>query len=149
MRIKGFSLRDVLDPSLPEQVPTSELMQKNLEWYLAKADAAKETLSSDTVLVCDLSRSASASREPMYSFGYCMTLTTRARYLYVYGLDPSLPQFKRFLSVDERCALQGFDPALSDRLGKADPVKALGNAMSLNAVGLCTAALLNDYTGGA
>ena len=147
MRINGFSLWDALDPDLPETTPSSDRMKEDLKWYLEKARDARCHLPRDAVLVCDLSRSASASREPMYALNFTVTLTTGAKYLWVQGLAEDMPQYKRYLTVEERCVLQGFDPGLADRLTKACHVKALGNAMSVPVVGICAALLLGDFKG--
>ncbi len=146
-RIKGFNIRDVLDPNLDPIEPTTPKQQGSLAWYLARAEEHRCQLPRESVLICDLSRSPGCTREPVFAYDTVMTLTTSSQHIYVHGLADDLPRYHRYITVGEKCILQGFDPTLVDRLGSSSACRALGNAMSVNAMGICFAALVADYKG--
>ncbi len=143
--IKGFGLRAMLDSSLDPVEPNTQRQKSNLEWYLARAAEHISQLPKDSVLICDLSRGDGVTRDPVYTYDTVPTITTSSRHIYVHGLADDLPRYHRYITAEGRCLLQGFAPSLVDRLGRSQVTHALGNAMSVNAVGICFAALVQDY----
>ncbi len=125
MFISGLSMRDILDPDRPSEVPPSEKMMENLALYKALAQKDKDMyheLPTSAICVCDLSRAGGKTRAPVWQYDVAPTLTTSNRHLWCFGLDPSLPSIDRFMTADEMCMLHGFPPSMPDRLnGRSTP----------------------------
>ena len=144
--VRGMpNLADFLDKSLP---PASrhaltdrqnKTIQDNKE---ALQKAMDDTSNRGRVAVCSVSRGSGAKWGLQNRCdGLCRCLTTANSDLYVFSLgeghaNPALSH-DRFLTVNERCLLQGFPPlSVLTTLGLPErhAVHALGNAMAVSVI---------------
>ena len=146
LTFRQISLRDLLDHRLPDETPSTQTQVNNLAAYIEAAKEKKDgDLPEGAILVCDLSRAAGEVHGTIYrTDGLVPTLTCRNRYLYVESLDDMKPTFHRFLSIPERFMLQGFAPESARFFSTPnDAYDAVGNAMSMPAVGVSLACVLS------
>ena len=142
----GLSLRDILDKDVPcTYSKLSAQMRSNLEYY--KKEAQKHCDPGE-ICAADLTRASAMLRPTLCRHdSFLPTLTSRNRYLWMfevvspYLVDPS-PIVDRFLTSAERCRAQGFSDEIMQRLPETKVVEATGNAMSLPAVAVVIACLL-------
>ena len=136
--LKMFDVENILDPNLPKETRLTQKMTENIEYY--KAAAAAANLKRGQVVLCDLTRAPNKVRATVLKFdGKTPTLTCTNKSLYVFAVGTD--RYERFVSAAERAILQGFSGSIVARLPK--PFMAIGNAMSVPAVGMCLACLLN------
>ena len=136
--LKKFDVEDILDPNLPKEKRLTQKMVDNIEHY--KAAAAAANLKQGQVVLCDLTRAPGKVRATVLKYdGTTPTLTCTNKSLYVFAVGTD--RYERFLSAAERAILQGFSGSIVSRLPK--PFTAIGNAMSVPAIGMCLACLLN------
>ena len=148
------NLADLMDKSLPpasrhaltDQQKTT--IQDNKD---ALQKAMDDTGNRGRVAVCALSRSRGAKWGLQNrSDGLCRCLTTNNNDLYVFSLgeghaNPAL-SYDRFLTVNERCLLQGFPPlSVLTALGLPEKhaVHATGNAMAVPVIGAVMTSVLH------
>ena len=148
------NLADIMDRSLP---PTSshaltELQHKTIRDNKKSLHMAMDDASNKgRVAVCKVSRSSEAKWGVQHRWdGLCCCLTTCNTDLYAFSLgeghaNPALSH-DRFLTVNERCLLQGFPPlSVLTALGLPEKhaVHALGNAMAVPVIGAVMASVLH------
>ena len=145
LAFREISLRTLLDPDMMNETPPNANQENNLAAYIDMAKAKHENLPRGAILVCDLSRAPGKVRDTIYRVdGLVPTITCRNRYIYIHSLDDVTPKFHRFLSIAERFMCQGFSPASSHFFGSPnDAYDAVGNAMSMPAVGVAIACALS------
>eukprot|EP00959_Pyramimonas_sp_CCMP1952_P457447 9474951-Pyramimonas_sp.AAC.1 len=143
----NLHLRQILDDTLEDDMGSlTDKCKENLKHYIKAAKDYDQDESS--VMICDLSRSPDSVRKTRISVDCCPTVQTHNNYLFAYGLNKALPQFKRYLTVKERAMLQGFDPTITDRFRTLTASRrVVGNAMALPSVGLCIACTLSGIKG--
>lgn len=74
------------------------------------------------------------------------TLTTRDDSLWVWGPNPELPQFGRFLTMSERAALQGLPKSYARLVpSNASGMRIFGDAMCVNCLGLVLASAWANF----
>ena len=148
------NLADIMDKSLP---PASrhaltdrqnKTIQDNKE---ALQKAMDDTSNRGRVAVCSVSRSSGAKWGVQNRCdGLCSCLTTNNSDLYAFSLgeghaNPALSH-DRYLTVNERCLLQGFPPlTVLTALGLPEKhaVHALGNAMAVPVIGAVMTSVLH------
>ncbi|CAK0877341.1 unnamed protein product [Prorocentrum cordatum] len=137
-KIKGLSLKQILDPGLPSNLrQLTPKMKSNLAYYRREA---RKWASPGTIAACDVCRDPAKVRSPVLRVdGTVPTLTTKNHSLYVFEVGGT--RFERFISNEERAVLQGFSPQVVANL--PNPRKALGNAMTVPVVGLVMACVLS------
>ena len=148
------NLADFIDKSLP---PASrhaltdrqnKTIQDNKE---ALQKAMDDTSNRGRVAVCSVNRGSGAKWGLQNRCdGLCRCLTTSNSGLYIFSLgeghaNPAL-SLGRFLTVNERCLLQGFPPlTVLTALGlpETHTVHALGNAMAVPVIGAVMTSVLH------
>ena len=136
----GLTLEKILEVGLPDQQDSlTPKMRKNLDWYVNQVQ--QEQVPDGTVVVCDLSRADGCVIKPMYRYdGTVMTLTCTNRHLWVFKAGAN-QDLNRWLSDSERAILQGFCPCILRNLPSDFAWKAVGNAMTVPAIGVVFACL--------
>ena len=150
----GPNLADIMDTSLPpaSRHALTDLQNKTIQ---DNKDALKKAMDDTSrrgrVAVCSASRGSGAKWGVQNrSDGLSKCLTTRNTDLYAFSLgeghaNPALSH-DRFLTVNERCLLQGFPPlTVLTALGLPEKhtVHALGNAMAVPVIGAVLTCVLH------
>ena len=150
----GPNLADIMDKSLPpaSRHALTDLQNKTIQDNKdALQKAMDDTSKRGRVAVCSASRGSGAKWGVQNrSDGLSKCLTTRNTDLYAFSLgeghaNPALSH-DRFLTVHERCLLQGFPPlTVLTALGLPEKhtVHALGNAMAVPVIGAVMTSVLH------
>ena len=155
VEVRGMpNLADFIDKSLPpaSRHALSERQNKTIQDNKeALQKAMDDTSNRGRVAVCSASRSSGAKWGLQNRCdGLCRCLTTTNSDLYAFSLgeghaNPAL-SLDRFLTVNERCLLQGFPPlTVLTALGLPEKhaVHALGNAMAVPVIGAVMTSVLH------
>ena len=110
---------------------------------LLNSSGALHPISNRSLVIFDASRNHEAVWRIPLRVDVCPPLCTSNNPLYIYGpgAPDKVPLEGRGLSVDERARLCGVVPSSIAHLGKCQRVKALGNSMPVDTVGVVLAAL--------
>jgi site-specific DNA-cytosine methylase len=148
------NLADIMDKSLPRALShtftdrQNKAIQDNKE---ALRKAMDDTSNRGRVAVCSVRRSSGAKwglQNRCDGLSRCLTTTNSDLYAFSLGegfANPAL-SLDRYLTVNERCLLQGFPPlTVLTALGLPEKhtVHALGNAMAVPVVGAVMTCILH------
>eukprot|EP00959_Pyramimonas_sp_CCMP1952_P227640 4759742-Pyramimonas_sp.AAC.1 len=119
----------------------------NLWHFMEKLEEARPGMDDWAVACLDITRSFSGVWTPPCRFDDTIVCLTTSNHK-IWLQSVSAPWISRFLLPEERASIQGLDPAMVSLLPTAGArVTAMGNAMSLPAVGTAIAFTLQGLTG--
>ncbi|CAK0837286.1 unnamed protein product [Prorocentrum cordatum] len=121
--------------------------KENLWHFMEKLEEVRPGMDDWAVACLDITRSFSGVWTPPCRFDDAIVCLTTSNHK-IWLQSVSAPWISRFLLPEERASIQGLDPAMVSLLPTAGVrVTAMGNAMSLPAVGTAIAFTLQGLTG--